>query len=256
MLDLSIDARFAVGLVLALTRVSAFVVASPVLSKSVPMVGRLAFTVAVGFFLAAPVEAEPTLMALIAFAVINAVVGIVLGYLSGLVFHLFAVAGSLIDLNSGMSLATIYDPSQGESAAVFSRVFNIMALTIFVLAGGLHLMVGGLAISVEAIPLDGRIQMQDGLIELTLSLISRMVVAAIEVALPVLAALFLAEIVLGVAGRFAPQANLLLLGLPAKLLLTLSLIAVSFLLFPEAMDGVLGSVRDTFRDGIDALRVV
>ena len=255
MLDLSIDAQYAMGLVLALARVTGFVVASPVTGKAIPFMGRMAFTMAIGFFLTEPVAEPSSIFVLVGWAVVNAVIGVVLGFLTGVVFHLFAVAGSMIDLSSGLALATVYDPSQGEPAAVFNRMFNVVALTLFVLLGGLHLLVGGLAISVEAIPLDGQITMQGGLVDLTLMLISRMMVAAIEVALPVLAALFLAEIVLGLAGRFAPQANVLLLGLPAKLLLTFSLLTVSFLLFPEAMDGVTGGVRDAFNEGLSALRV-
>lgn len=255
MLDISIPAEQATGLVLALTRVAAFVVASPVLGRAVPMTGRLAFTMAIGFFLTEPVAAPDNMFALAGFVVVNAVIGVVLGFLTGLMFQLFAVAGSLVDLTSGLSLASVYDPSQGEPAAVFSRMFNLVAVTIFVLVGGLHLLVSGLAISVDAIPLDGQITMRGGLVSMTLTLISRMIIAAIEVALPVLSALFLAEIVLGLAGRFAPQANILLLGLPAKLLLTFSMLTVSFLLFPEAIDGVTGGIRDAFLDGLDALRV-
>lgn len=253
MLDLNIDPGYATGLVLALTRVAAFTVASPVMSKAIPMMGRMAFTVAIGFFLTEHVATPANMFALAGLVVINAVVGVVLGFVTGVFFQLFAVAGSLIDLSSGLSLAAIYDPSQGQSSAVFSRMFNLMALTIFVLVGGLQLLVSGLALSVDAVPLDGTITASDGLVNLTLSLIGKMTVAAIELSLPVLAALFLAELVMGLAGRFAPQANILLLGLPAKLLLTVSLLSVSFLLFPEAMSGVTAGVRDTFNDGLAAL---
>ena len=45
-----------------------------------------------------------------------------------------------------------------------------------------------------------------------------MLVAAVEMAMPALAALFVAEVVLGIASRFAPQANIFLLGLPAKVI--------------------------------------
>ena len=253
MLDLNIDTGFATGLVLALTRVAAFTVASPVISKAIPTLGRMAFTIAVGFFLTEPVDTPENILLLVGLVVVNAVIGVVLGFLTGVVFQLFAVAGSLIDLSSGLSLAALYDPSQGQSSAVFSRLFNILALTIFVLVGGLHLLVRGLALSIEAVPLDGSVVASSGLVDLTLSLIAKMTIAAIEVSLPVLAALVLAELVLGLAGRFAPQANVMLLGIPAKLLLTVSLLSVTFLLFPESMSAVTAGVRDTFSDGLAAL---
>ncbi len=68
-----------------------------------------------------------------------------------------------------------------------------------------------------------------------------------------LAALFLAEIVLGLASRLAPQANVLLIGLPAKLLVAFSVLSVTLLLFPGAMDGLLGNVGKAFESGLRGL---
>lgn len=251
--NLALDANWAAGLFLAMGRVAGFVIVSPVLARSVPMVGRLAFVVAIGLFLADPVGSTLGIGGLIVAMVVNVTIGVILGFLTGIIFHLFGVAGSLIDLSSGLAMAQIYDPNSGEQAAVFSRMFNLVAVTIFVAIGGLQLLVRGLAVSVEAVALDGGMTMRSGLVELTLSLIGRMTIAAIELALPVVAALFLADIVLGLAGRLAPQANILLLGLPAKLLITVSLLGVSFLLFPEAIDGLFATVRNTFGEGMKAV---
>jgi flagellar biosynthetic protein FliR len=80
-----------------------------------------------------------------------------------------------------------------------------------------------------------------------------MMIAAVELAMPALAALFLVEVVLGIASRFAPQANVFLIGLPAKVVAALASVGAVVLLMPETMDGVLGIVRDTFRDAVAGL---
>jgi flagellar biosynthetic protein FliR len=59
--------------------------------------------------------------------------------------------------------------------------------------------------------------------------------------------------VLGLASRFAPQANVFLLGMPIKIFIALSLVPVALLLFPEAIHGLMQTMRDTF---VDALRVL
>ena len=231
-----------------------FVVASPLFARTMPVHGRLALTLALGLSLAEPVDALPaTTAVLMGLAVVNVVVGVVLGFITGVVFQLFAVAGSMIDITSGMSVSAIFDPGMGNQAAVFSRLFNQVAVALFVLVGGLPLLVGGLALSVRAIPLDGRLDASAGLVDLVVELISTLMVAAIELALPVLAALFVTELVLGLASRFAPQANVFMLGLPAKLLITVSLIGLCLLLFPESLDGVLDHVRDGFTDTLRGL---
>lgn len=252
-LNLAFDANWAFGLMLALARMAGFVIASPILSSAVPMPGRIATAFALAFFFAEPLAAEPTVPALAALVVVNSVVGIVLGYLTGMLFHLFVTAGNLIDVTSGLSAAALFDPLRAETSAPFGRLFNIAALAIFAAIGGLQLLVRGLALSLRAIPLDGSINPDGGLVTLTLRLFGQMIVAAAQLALPVLAALFLAEVVLGLAARFAPQANIFLLGLPAKLLVTFSVSGVVLLFFPEAMDHVLSVVEETFTNGLRGL---
>lgn len=250
---LSLDAPAAAGTLLGLTRAGAFVVASPMLSRSIGPPGRLAITLALGWFLSTPVSASLDVPSLVGLAVVNVVIGLVLGHLTGVLFHLFASAGSLVDLSSGLASASMIDPTTGDQAAIFSRLFNMIALTLFAVLGGMHLVVRGLAASVRAIPLDGSIAPHSDLITVSVGLVSDLLVAALQLALPLLAALFVAEVVLGLAARFAPQANVFMLGLPAKLLITLVLGSAAFVLFPGVVDGFLAATGDTFRDVLRGL---
>jgi len=78
-------------------------------------------------------------------------------------------------------------------------------------------------------------------------------IAAVELAMPALAALFVVEVLLGIASRFAPQANAFLIGLPAKVVTAFASVSAVLLLVPETMDGMLAIVRDTFRDALMSL---
>ena len=61
------------------------------------------------------------------------------------------------------------------------------------------------------------------------------------------------EVVLGIASRFAPQANVFLIGLPAKIIAALASVGAVVALVPETMDGVLNIVQETFRDALTGL---
>lgn len=251
-LNLSLDAAWAAGFVLSMTRVAAFVIAALPLARAIPMPGRLAVSVAVGLFLATPVQEPLTLASLLAAGATNALVGVVLGHLTTMILHAFGMAGGFIDTISGLSVAAVLDPTRGEQGALFSRLFHLAALTMFFATSGLELLVRGLALSVEAVRLDGSLNASPGaLLDVAVGQLSQLMLIGAELALPVLAGLFLVELVLGLASRFAPQANVLLLGLPAKVLLTLMMSGVVLALFPEALDGVLALGRDSV---IDTLR--
>ena len=251
-MDLALDAHWATGYLLAMTRVAAYVVASPLLPRTVPMVGRVGFTVVVGLALTTAVP-ELGLAGLVAGTAVNVAVGLVLGFLTGLVLHMFTVAGDLMDVTSALSVAAVFDPLTGGRGAVMGRMFPLAALTLFLVVGGLGAVVRGLAASVEVIALDGTIRLHEDMVTLAIDLTAHMLVAATELALPVVAALFLTEVVLGLAARFAPQANVLMLGLPIKVLVLLVTVGMALLLFPEAMSGVFEVVEATFVDAIRGL---
>lgn len=236
---LNIDSGWAMGLVLSMTRVAGFVIASPLLGRILPMPARLAVAVALGFFMATPPTVEPTLSFLMGAAAVNAGIGVALGYLSGLIINLFPVAGSVIDMTSGLAAASMIDPAQGQQAGVFNRMFNLLGITLFYAAGGLAILVRGLDLSIRAIPLDGGVAPSSALATLATQGLGKLFLAGVELALPVLAALFITELVLGIASRFAPQANIFMVGLPAKIFIALSMSSLSLMLFPETMDGVL-----------------
>lgn len=247
-LQLAIDSGWALGLVLAMTRVAGFVIASPLLGRALPVPGRMALTLALALFLARAPEVEPTLEFLLSAAAVNAVIGIALGYLSSMILQLFPIAGSIIDMTSGLAAAAIFDPTRGEQGAVFTRMFSLLGMTLFYALGGLAILVRGLELSVRAIPLDGSIAPTSELVSLAAGFTGRLFLAGVELAIPVLTALFVTELVLGVASRFAPQANIFLVGLPAKLLVALVMSSLSLLLFPETIDGALRIVGDSMTD--------
>lgn len=235
LVELPVDAAWAIGLMLAISRIAAFAVASPVTGRTLPATGRLAFTVAVAFAVTRPIAGSFDLGDLIAAAVINVIVGLTMGYVSGLILQLFTSAGGIIDLISGLSVAMVFDPMQGDQAGVFARMFNLTAITLFVVGGGLGLLVSGLVASTQVLPLDASLAPQVGLVGLVIATVSQMIRSAVELALPVMGVLMMMELALGLASRFAPQANVFMLGLPAKVLAAITVVGSAWVLFPDAM---------------------
>lgn len=252
-MDLTIDAGWALGLLLAMIRVAAFVTSSPIFGRGIPVVGRIALVNVLAFTFAEEVDGALDFGSLIVAAAVNAAVGVVLGLLTGLIFYLFTVAGSLIDFTSGLSTAEIFDPVSQSRSPIIGRFLNLGALTLFLVLGGDRLLVAGLGRSFTAIGMTGAIAPAGGLGAMAVELLGRLMIAAVELAMPALAALFLTEVILGIAARFAPQANVFLIGFPAKLIAAFASIGAVMLLVPDTMDGMVHIVTDTFRDALTGL---
>ena len=254
-LDLAIDPGWVLGLLLAQLRVAVFVITSPQLGRAAGRSARWAFAVAVGFALATPV-AVTTTGALLGHALVNVLVGGLMGWGLGLLFHTFAVAGGIADISATTSIAAVLDPTLGEQGAVFSRLFTMTGLTLFNVGGGLTLLVTLLGSSVAAIPLDGRIRPSPGLVDVVLEDIGTLMVLGLELAAPIAAALFLVEVVLGRAARFAPTANVFILGMPVKVGLAMLLAVTCFAMFPGFVDAIGLATRDTAIELLNGLGVV
>lgn len=244
-----IDTAWALGFVLALCRIAAFAVASPIIGRGIGLPGRMAFAVALATAGAHRVTGLTTLYDMASAALVNVGIGLTLGYLTGLFMHLFSSAGGTIDIVSGLAVSTVFDPLQQDQGGVFARMFHLTAVTLFVVAGGLTLIVTGLMGSIRLLPLAASVTANPALGEHIVLLFSRMVRASVELALPVLGVMLLVELSLGIAARFAPQANVFLLGLPAKLLTSITVVGASWVLFPDA-------IRLTEQAAADAFNVV
>lgn len=244
-LDLTILGAF----LMVLARTSAWVMAAPVFGvRGAGALGRLGLSLALSVFLAPlvaekaaiPADTIPFVLA----AAGQVLVGLALGWATGLLLHAFEVAGHAIDLSSGFSVGTLLDPVSGAQAAVFSRFANLLFIVLFFATDSHQTVVEGFVRSFEAVPAGQFPALGAGAVEGLGRAVGTLLLAALEVGAPVLGALFLTEVVLAVAARFAPQANVFLIGLPAKVLVTLLAMGSALVFLPGRVALLVeGSVR-------------
>ncbi|MGH9135374.1 MAG: flagellar biosynthetic protein FliR [Ilumatobacteraceae bacterium] len=239
---LSIDPALLVGFCFALTRAIAWaVVCPPFNSQAIPVRVRLGFAVAMSFAIAgrlAPAEPDLSTAALIGDLLRQALAGIAIGLLVLVLFSAIQAAGELIDLQVGFSLGGVIDPMSGNMASPIGRLHQLLAIAILFAINGHVLVVRGFLRSVDASPtasLD-----LGALSEQSIRLVGVMTGGAIEIALPVLAALFATEVALGLLGKAAPQLNVLVLGFALKSLVAFALLGTTLVLLPETTSSLLG----------------
>jgi flagellar biosynthetic protein FliR len=185
---------------------------------------------------AVPFEVAPLLSA----AVLQLAAGLALGFLGMLLFATFSFAGGLIDLVSGYSAAQLFDPSNNAPVSIFGQFYSVLATTLLFAIDGHLLLVRGFLTSFTAAPLT-HLSM-DTLAKLLTGDIALFFVSALEIAAPLLAALFLAEAALGLLSRAAPQMNIFQLGLPVKILVTLTLAGLALPLLPDAVSAMANNI--------------
>jgi flagellar biosynthesis protein FliR len=127
------------------------------------------------------------------------------------------MAGTFIGFQMGLGFATFYDPIDGAQTPVVGEFIGIIALLLFLALDGHLLYVSTLAQSFHAIPVGPEALSPNSwrnLVELGAKIFS----AGLLLALPVLVALMITNIGLGVLTKAAPQLNLFALGFPVTLM--------------------------------------
>jgi flagellar biosynthetic protein FliR len=225
---------------LALARCGAWVALCPPFNqRAIPRRVRagiaVALTLAVGPRLesvAPPLEAGPLLVSVLS----QVFVGFVLGTVVNVLLQAVRVAGSLIDITGGFAIAQVYDPNTASTVSIFSRAYEVVALTLLLVSDGHLVLVRGLIASFEAAPLSVEgFDKLPGLLQADLRLL---LLAALQIALPVMAAMFVTDLALGLLSKAAPTLNVMLLGLPLKILLSLLIVGMSISLLPGELDSL------------------
>jgi len=153
-------------------------------------------------------------------------IGAAMGFAMKLAFGAVQYAGDLIGLQMGIGFATLVDPETNDQSPVVGSLLNYLVSLAFLAANGPLLMIAGVADSFDAIPIAG----SGGLFGdwQTLVLSGGAVFGlALHLALPVIAALLVTNVALGIMTRAAPQLSLFSIGFPITIGVGLIVLLVS-----------------------------
>jgi flagellar biosynthesis protein FliR len=238
-MQLELSQASLVALMLASVRAAAWLmVVPPFNSRSVPGPVKGLLSVAIALPVAPGLTGQvPTGTGgdLILALVEQIVIGAALGFLTALFFAAVQAAGSLIDLFGGFTMANAYDPFAMSSNAVFARFYNVIASTLLFTTDAHVLILRGFTNSYRSLPLDGALSLST-LSRLLTGGIGEMFVAAIQIAGPLIAVLFCADVALGLLTRVAPALNVFSIAFPLKIMLTLAVAGAALALLPHAFD--------------------
>lgn len=254
-MTLTADTATVLGFVLAVLRASAWVaVAPPFNAGFIPARVKIGLAGALGLALAPAVARTqvPTDTAgFVTAAALQVAVGLTLGFLAQLILAAAQAAGSMIDLFGSFSMAAIYDPMTHTQTSVFGRAYQLFAVVLLFVTNGHLLLVRGFMTSFTAVPVTG-IDVAN-LARLVTHDMGLFFLAAVEIAAPLIAALFVADVALGLLARATPQLNPMMLAFPLKILLTLVLVVLALPFLPNIVDNL---VTDALRSGSDFTRML
>jgi len=182
-----------------------------------------------------PLAASPAASELTLLVMKELLVGLTLGFVTALVFEAVRIAGQIIDAARGQTMANVMVPQLPERVSVTADYLYLLAIALFFAFGGHLVFVEALVRSYASIGLFHFPEFGDAA-QMAL-LITRLWADAIAVgvlfAFPVVASILLADLVLALINRSAPQINVFFLGMPLKAVLGSAVVLLGLGIFAD-----------------------
>ena len=175
------------------------------------------------------------------------IIGLVIGFVAQFTFAAVQFAGQNIDFMMGYSIVNVVDPLYGTQASLIGSFKNIIALMVFLATNSHHYIIMALYSSFEKIPVFG-LTVQPDVTSFVIDLYGTMLVTGMKMAMPVIGAIFVAEVSLGLVARMMPQMPVFFVGLPVKIFMGAIILIMIFPIYIFTLEVIFeGNFRDMLK---------
>ncbi|MBN1106938.1 MAG: flagellar type III secretion system protein FliR [Deltaproteobacteria bacterium] len=144
------------------------------------------------------------------------ILGLFLAFGARILLSSVQLAGQFMSFQMGFSMARAIDPVTGEQSTSLSQFLYLFTLLIFFAIDGHHMLIRALAASFTLVPLN-TFTLSRSLSEALISASVQMFLVGLKIAAPIMIALFLSNLCLGIVARTVPQVNILMIGFPLNI---------------------------------------
>jgi len=234
-----------------LARILALIASSPVLgNKQIPIrvkVGlAMLITAIVAPTLSMPSGIEPASAQGLLILVQQILVGLAMGFTMRLIFTAVEMAGDLAGMQMGLGFASFYDPVNASYTPVIAQFLGILATLAFLSMNGHLYMLSALADSFQAFPISTAVPSAAAfrtLVEWGSTIFSH----ALQLSMPLIGALMITNLALGILTRSAPQLNIFAVGFPITITVGFVTLALSLTYLAPMLDHVVN-------EGVDVMQ--
>jgi flagellar biosynthetic protein FliR len=231
-------------------RVSGFVLTAPAASETtIPGMVKIVLTLSLALVLAPLVQVPAGLSIFSASGMLSAALEVLIGVSIGLVvqvaFEALNFAGQSISLTMGLGFATLVDPQHGAQTPVLGQMFMIFGTLTYLAIDGHLMLINALAASFQHLPI-GAAHLDHDFPLMLVMWGARVFDTGLLIALPIVIALVIVNLGLGVVIRAAPQLNLFGVGF------TITLLSGFFALI-VGLDGIMTAISNLLNSALTAV---
>lgn len=180
------------------------------------------------------------------------IIGFMIGYIINLFLTTLILAGEFMDMQIGLSMAKFYDPASNVSMPISASIINAMLMVIFFLSNSHLTLIEIFTHAGVALPY-GDLQIPAEVFEQLALMFSKILVYAVKMSMPVLAAELIAEIGVGLIMKAVPQINVFVVNLQLKIIIGFGMIFVLIPPFAAFIERLFALMFDSINKMLSAL---
>ncbi len=212
-------------------RLSAFLISSPFLgSRSIPLNVKIVFSIVISFFYFGYLSDiqlnEEIYQNLVTIIITEVLIGLAFGLTLTIWFSAAALAGEKIASTTGLGFSQMIDPETGGQTPVISLILDLFLITIFLSLNGHLIAIEFLFKSFEIFNINNGIPSIE-LVGIGIEAAGAMFYTGGLIMLPVVGALLMTNIAVGIITRAAPQLNMFSFAFPVTMILAFFIMYIS-----------------------------
>lgn len=246
---------------LILCRVTAFIYICPFFgTRGVPMRVKVIFSVFTSLLLyqaLTPAESTVSYQNVFGYALIvvkETLTGLLLGLGANMCMSIVNFAGSIADMETGLSMATLMDPATNQNTSITGVLYQYAMMLMLIASGMYRYFMGALADSFTLIPINGAVFHAGRLMNTMIDFMGQYIFIGFRIVLPIFCVILLLNAVLGVLAKVAPQMNMFAVGMQLKVIVGLSILFLSIGMLGNLSEFVFDEIRDVTSAFVEGMK--
>ena len=250
-----VNTAYFLALILVFIRLTSFfLVAKSLFPKGTPPILKGAIGMILSFAIISGINYQVVLEInnnyMLLYSVVSEIMsGVILGFIANMIFEFIRMAGGYMDIQIGLSMMNILDPSSETTSTPFSNLSYFISMVIFFIIDGHHLLIKCLIQSFKVVNIGQNIVFQDTF-SVVLDAFREYFVVGVKIAIPLVLIIIITDLCMALVSRTVPAINVMILGMPVKMVVGLltfiallpimiKIISYAFNLIPDIIEEML-----------------
>ena len=238
-------------------RILGFLIIVPVLSTAnIPGQVKTAAAAVIAWLIfisgkVSPVVYDESVAGFVIMAVKEFLTGFAAGFVVNLIFSVFYFVGQMIDYQIGFAMVSILDPLSQIQVPITGNMLYLFITVILVASGGLNAFLSAFFYSYDVLPVGASVLTDNPTLMVYMSdVMVRFLLIGVSVSMPVVGAILVLDVALGVLVKAVPQMNIFVVGMPVKVFIGL----IVFMLIMPLLGSVYNLVfEESFKNIVNVI---